>query len=225
MLLDPFEEQLDLPSAPIKRGDGQRGQGNVVGQKNQCLARFRILEANAAQRGLEVLARVEAGENDRLIADQSGAAIHRMRVAPFGFEIRFATGHEEAADLVETIQPFEVEEAPIHDVKRAGLWQQLVEDVDLVHLAIADMDKRRDIATQIEQRVQLDRCLGRAERCPREHRQTQIDGGKPTPSNRHRRARAHTVVWRFQSGFARMPCSGIDPGRRTTSLCARPDID
>ena len=132
MLLDPFEEQLDLPSAPIKRGDGQRGQGNVVGQKNQCLARFRILEANAAQRGLEVLARVEAGENDRLIADQSGAAIHRMRVAPFGFEIRFATGHEEAAGLAETIQPFEVEEAPIHDVKRAG-WNRPTQTDTMVY--------------------------------------------------------------------------------------------
>ena len=55
MLLDPFEEQLDLPTTPIKLGDCQRGQGKVVGQKNQRLARFRILEANATKRGFEVL--------------------------------------------------------------------------------------------------------------------------------------------------------------------------
>src|SRR5206468_5182087 len=82
----------------------------------------------------------------------------------------------EAASFVETIQPLEVEEAPIHDVERAGLGQQLIEDVDLVHLAVADVDEGRDVAAQIEQRVQFDRRLGRAKGCPRKHRQTQIDG-------------------------------------------------
>ena len=44
-------------------------------------------------------------------------------------------------------------------------------------LAIADMNERRDIASQVQQCVQLDRRLGRTERCPREYRQAQIDGG------------------------------------------------
>jgi hypothetical protein len=41
------------------------------------------------------------------------------------------------------------------DVERTGLGQQLIEDVDLVHLA--DVDEGRDAAAQIEQRVQFDR--------------------------------------------------------------------
>src|SRR6202011_586556 len=47
---------------------------------------------------------------------------------------------------------------------------------DLVHLAVADMDEGWNVAAQIELRVQLDRRFGRAERCPRKYRQTQIDG-------------------------------------------------
>jgi hypothetical protein len=30
MLLDPFEKQFDLPALLIERGDGQRGQHEIV---------------------------------------------------------------------------------------------------------------------------------------------------------------------------------------------------
>src|SRR5260221_5190322 len=119
--------------------------------------------------------RVEASKDDTLVADQPGFAIDRMRVAPFDLEVRLATSHEEAAGLVEAKEALEIEEATIHDVEGAGLGQQLVEDVDLVHLAITNVNKGGDVAAQIEQRMQLDGCLGRAEHRPRKYRQTQID--------------------------------------------------
>ena len=42
MLLDPFEEQLHLPAILVERGDRERGQCCVVGEKYQRLARFGI---------------------------------------------------------------------------------------------------------------------------------------------------------------------------------------
>jgi hypothetical protein len=48
--------------------------------------------------------------------------------------------------------------------------------VDLVHFAVADVDKRRDIAAQIEQRMQLHRGLGCAKGRPRTYRQAKVDG-------------------------------------------------
>ena len=99
-----------------------------------------------------------------------------MRVAPLGLEIGLGARHEEAAGLVEAVQACKVEIAAIHDVERARLGKQMIEDVDVVPLPVADMDERGDIATEIQQRMQLDGCLGRAKRCPREHRQAQVDG-------------------------------------------------
>src|SRR6266403_5062992 len=154
-----------------------RWQDEVVGQKDEGLGGFRILEADAAQRRLEALVRVEASKDDTLVTDQAGCAIDGMRVAAVYLEVRLATRHEEAAGLVEAIEALEVKEATVHDVESARLGQQLVEDVDLVHLASTDVNKRGDVAAQIEQRMQLDGCLGRAEHGPRKHRQTQIDGG------------------------------------------------
>src|SRR5437762_3503211 len=100
MLLDPFEEEFDLPTAAIKLGDRKRGQGEVVGQKDQRLGGLEIFEADASQRCLEAFARIESSEQDGLIADQSGSAVDRMRVASLHLEIRLAAGDEEAAGLV-----------------------------------------------------------------------------------------------------------------------------
>ena len=49
MLLDPFEEKLDLPAALVEGADRGCRQGELVGEKHQRLFQFGVLEANAAQ--------------------------------------------------------------------------------------------------------------------------------------------------------------------------------
>lgn len=41
-------------------------------------------------------------------------------------------------------------EAPIHDVKAASFGYQNIEHIDLVHLAIADMNEGWNIAAQVK---------------------------------------------------------------------------
>ena len=50
MLLDPLEEQLDLPAQTVELGDGEGGQREVVGEKDQSLAGLGILEPDTPQR-------------------------------------------------------------------------------------------------------------------------------------------------------------------------------
>ena len=86
MLLDPFEEQLDLPAQTVELGDGEGGQCEVVGEKDQSLAGLGILEPDTSQRRGEALVRVEPGERDGLVADEAGASVDRMRVSALGLE-------------------------------------------------------------------------------------------------------------------------------------------
>ena len=103
-------------------------------------------------------------------------AIDGMGITALGFEIGLGTGHKEAFRLVQLKKPVEVDVAAVHDVESAGLGQQQVQDVDVVQFAVADVEERRNVAAQIQQRVQFDGRLGRAKRCPGKYRQTQIDG-------------------------------------------------
>ena len=87
------------------------GSAKLLVRKTSLLPVSGSLKSDAAQRRVEVLARVEAGEHDGLIADQSGAAIDRMRIATLRFEIRLGARDEEAARLVQAIQPLEVDDS------------------------------------------------------------------------------------------------------------------
>ena len=176
MLLDPFEKQLDLPPAAIKLGDRECWQGEIVGEEDQPLAGCGVFESDATQRGVEVLTGVEAGEHDGLIANQARASIDRMRITTLGFEVGFGAGHKEAFRLVQPIKSFEIDVSSVHDVESAGLGQQQIQNVDVVQFAIADVEKGRNVATQVQERVQFDGRLGRTKRSPRKYRQAQVDG-------------------------------------------------
>jgi hypothetical protein len=47
VLLDPFEEQFDLPTTLVQLGDGQCRQSEVVGQVDEEPFRLGVEEANA----------------------------------------------------------------------------------------------------------------------------------------------------------------------------------
>ena len=177
VLLDPFEEQLHLPAAAIEVADGHGRQGEMVGEKHQRFVGSRILETDAAKMFREMLSGIKPVERNGLVADKTGSAIDRCRVEATGVEIGLGAGDEEGASLMQGMQTLEVEIATVHDVEGAGFWDEQVERVDIVHFAVGDMDKAGNAAAQVEQSVQLDGCLGGAKRCPREHRQAQVDGG------------------------------------------------
>jgi hypothetical protein len=100
-----------------------------------------------------------------------------MGVAPARLEVALGPDDKAAEPLMEPIESFEIEVAPIHNHVRAGFQGEQIEDADVVHFAMRDMDKDGNGPLQIEQRVQLDRPLGAAKVRPRKQRQTQVDGG------------------------------------------------
>ena len=141
MLLDPLEEQLDLPAALVERADGGRRQGELVGQEHQRLARFGVLEADAPQMLRVIAAGGLTVQGDGLVADDAGRAVCRRRVDAVSIHIGLRTGDEESASSVKSIQALEVDIAAIHDVDGAGLRDQSIERMDVMQLAIRDVDE------------------------------------------------------------------------------------
>ena len=71
----------------------------------------------------------------------------------------------------------EVEIAAIHDVKRAGFPDQLVEEVDIVDTARRDNDDGGKVALEGQQGVEFDGGLALPKRGPRKQREAQVNGG------------------------------------------------
>ncbi len=177
MLLDPFEEKFDLPAASIEFGDGQRRHGEVVGQKDQRLARFWIAIADAAHGDGIIVLGVKPGEHHGLVETQAGGFIHGAGVTAGAAEVLFGAGDEESTALVEAMPAGEVEVAAIHDVERAGVPDELVEDVDVMHTARGDNDDGGKVALEREQGVEFDGSLVPPKRGPRKERETEVNGG------------------------------------------------
>ena len=148
----------------------------MIGDEHQLLARLGVFETDSAQRFRVSLLGIEDGQGDRVLADHSGAPIGLALGESPEAHTLFGTGHEERAGLIESREAFEVHIAAIDDVEGTGLGNKLIEDVDVVELAVAALQESRDIPAQGEQCVERHRRFGRAQRCPRKQRQVQIDG-------------------------------------------------
>ncbi len=176
VLLDPLEEQLDLPTAFVQRRNSERRQGSIVGQEHQGISGFRVFEADAPQLLGVVPRDVVTFQDNALVADDARAAIGRHRVHPARIHAALGSCHKERRRLMQCEQASEIQIPAIHDIERTGFEGQHVEHIDLVHLAVRDMDEGWDIASQVQQRVELDCGLGGAKRRPWKQRQAQVDG-------------------------------------------------
>jgi len=78
VLLDPLEEDLDLPARAVQLGDGQGREVEVIGQKGVAPSRLGILVADPAELLRIVLGGGLDGEDDGLVADESRAAVDRV---------------------------------------------------------------------------------------------------------------------------------------------------
>ncbi len=112
-----------------------------------------------------------------LIADMTAAPVHLGRVNARSVHVAFGAGHKEGTGLMHLEHACKDYVASVHDVERSWLQNQEVQHIDLVHLAIADVDEGRNRASEGQQGVQLDGCHGFAKRRPVEQAQTQIDCG------------------------------------------------
>ena len=148
MLFDPFEEEFDLPAAAIELGDGQRRDGEVVGQEDQHLARFWIAIADAAHGDGIIVLGVKPGEHHGLVETQAGGFVHRAGVTAGTAEVLFGAGDEKSTTLVDAIPAGEVEVAAIHDVERSGIPDELVEDIDVMNTASGDNDDGGKVALE-----------------------------------------------------------------------------
>lgn len=59
--------------------------------------------------------------------------------------IGFFAHHDKSARLMQSIEMCEVQVAAIHDIERTGVDRYEVQHIDLVHLALSDVNKRREL--------------------------------------------------------------------------------
>jgi len=85
------------------------------------------------------------------ICPRSFGAIHGVRIHAMCIHALLVMGNEEGSGLMDRVQPREVQVSPIHDVEISRLHIENVEHVDIVQLAVADVNEGGDCAAQVQQ--------------------------------------------------------------------------
>jgi len=175
MLLDPFEEELDLPPTAIQLGNGQCRQGEVVGQEYQTPVVVLVEESDPAKLLRVVLAGVEVLCSDDLLALQSSGLVHRQGIKAPEPKVVLRPDDKEGTCLMNRMKPGEVDIAPIHDVDGPCLYHELIEDIHLVDFAVGYNHYRWNASLQIQKSKELDRSLVLPELSPGKEREAEID--------------------------------------------------
>jgi Txe/YoeB family toxin of Txe-Axe toxin-antitoxin module len=178
MLFDPLEEQFDLPSLFVEGANRDGRQSKVVGEKHESLVGLCIDERDASEYFGVPSSRQYPSQPDTMIADQSNAVVDGKGLDQFGLHVGFGPRHKESPVGVQIVESSKVDVGFVHDVKRASLDVALlaeqVENFDVVHLAVADVNKTWNRTLQIYQRVKLDGRLGCSKWRPLKQTQTQV---------------------------------------------------
>lgn len=176
VLLDPFEEQFDMPATTVQFGDDVRRKSEVISEEHQSLFPLGIPITNATKLSWIAFSGVEPLQRDGLIALHARAFVNGMRDATQKAEVFPRTSDEESAMQGPAIQSFEVEVTAIHDIEGARLRSELVQHIDIVNARRSNANKRWNLATQVEQRVQFQSVLRGTEVGPGKQCHAQVDG-------------------------------------------------
>lgn len=110
-----------------------------------------------------------------LIAHDTCGLVYRRGIQLLAFSIRLGPDDEERWRSVGDMEPGEIQKATIHDVAGARFSREQVHSVDFVKFAVADVNKSRDTASQIQQGMKTHGTFSFSEMSPREDGQTQVD--------------------------------------------------
>ena len=132
VLLDPFEEQFDVPAILVDLCDGGGRQAEVIGDEDKALTGVSINETDAAEFfGIATFAFARL-QSDALVAAKSGGFVDGSRLADIERHIAFGACHKESAGLLDAVKPSKINVSTIHDIDASGFERDLVEDVHVV---------------------------------------------------------------------------------------------
>jgi hypothetical protein len=120
---------------------------------------------------------IESFQYNELIALDSGGFVDGPRVEASEPEVAFGPCDEEGRCLVNRINTLEIQIPTIDNVKGFRFEGQLVEDIDVVNLAVGDNDERGDTSPGVQKRMQFHSAFVGSEFCSRGKRKTEVDGG------------------------------------------------
>src|SRR3990172_10847767 len=176
VLFDPLEKQFHTPATPIELCDCECRKLEVVGQKHQTPVVLGVVVRHTTKRSRIKMRSFETLKDDRLIAAKAGGFVDHAGLAAVVIEVLLGTSDEERHLSSEGIQAAEVDVPLVHHIEGARLDGQVVEHGHIGRFSVSYADKTGNVASQVDQCMQLHRALATTKSRPRKKSETEVDG-------------------------------------------------
>jgi len=177
MLLDPFEEQFDLPSVLVKKCDFTCFEIEVIRIVCNRSLQTRSIIDNASERNRIVTLIPAPSESDSLVSkDIILSSKQILAILNFIVRMELLPDNEEGASLFNGKEPRQIEVSAIKDIAGKSLIFNPVHRVDVMNLCCRDSVKHRYFCSNINLRVNSDTAFRTPEFCPSEDGETEVNG-------------------------------------------------
>lgn len=193
VLLDPFEEEFDLPAAFVELWDNEGWQCEIVREEHQTFVGFGIVVTDAPQHVGVLFRSLGPCQANGLVGSQASGLVDRTIGHADVIQIALGSRDEIGQALDKDIQPGEIDIAAIDHVESAWFQNELIEGIDIVNFPVGNVDEAGDRAPQVDQGVEFYRGFVFAESGPWEQRHAQVDGRRIEGVGRFLEIHAKTV--------------------------------
>ena len=176
MLLDPFEEQLDLPPVFIKEGNVLGCKIEVVRVVSERAVQVRSIVDDSSDIAWILLFVLLLREDNGLVAQdvvrsvKYVCTINNLIVWAF-----LLTNDKEGSRYGNLIKSGEVKVASVKDIACQRLVCEPVHCVDIMHVGISNSVEHGNLRDNIHLRVDFDARLRASELCPAKERHAEVD--------------------------------------------------
>ena len=158
VLLDPLEEQLNLPALPIELCDCECINDEVVRQESVHIVRGKVFIYDHAHHLRIVLGDKLSGESDALVADEACMHVYLPFLHDLKAHVVFRPCDEVCLpEMEEVIEPPEVHISLVHQIVGTRFNGQYVQAVHVVDFPLCHPDEGWNRASQVQQRMHLHR--------------------------------------------------------------------
>ena len=177
MLLDPFKEQLHLPSVLVEQGDVLCTEEEVVRVINKAAMQFWSIVNDSSESARVLFLILLLGEADTLVFEHIVSSVENtLAIDNLVSRLAFLPDDEEGSEHMDLIETGEVKVASVKHIAGKSLVCEPVHRVDVMHLGIGNPVEHGNLRDDVNLRVDLDARLRASELSPSEHGHAEVDG-------------------------------------------------
>ena len=177
VLLDPFEEQLDLPPIFVKEGDVLGCEIEVVRVVSErALQVWGIVDDTPDFAWVLFLVLLLRKDNSLVAQDVVRSVKNVFAVKDFIVRTLLFADDKEGSGHCNLVKSSEVKVSPVKDIARQRLVCEPVHSIDIMHVGIGDTIEHGNLRDNIHLSMDLDARLRGSELRPSKERHAEVDG-------------------------------------------------